>query len=138
MKGTFKDSSNLDIPYFMGCYGIGISRILSAIAENNCDEAGIKWPEKIAPYPVTIIYTNSKREEAFKLYDYMLKAGIDAVIDDRSSIRVGTKIKDWKLFGIPYMIIIGDKAREEYFEVESRENGRKFELSKEAFVDFFK
>ncbi len=138
MNGTFKDSNNLDIPYFMGCYGIGVSRTLSAIAENNCDETGIKWPEEIAPYQVTIIYTNSKREDAFKLYDYMQRAGIDTVIDDRTSIRVGAKIKDWKLFGIPYMIIVGDKTQGDCFEVERRKDGRKFQLSKNAFVKFFK
>lgn len=138
MKGTFKDSKNTDIPYFMGCYGIGISRTLAAICEQTCDNEGLKWPKDIAPYQLTIIYTQSKEDEAFKLYDYLQKSGVKTIIDDRNTLRFGTKVKDWKLFGIPYLIVVGDKYENDIFEIESRKDGSKKIISKSEIIKFFK
>lgn len=138
MKGTFKSSNNSDIPYYMGCYGIGISRTLAAICEQNCDKDGLVWNKEIAPYQLTIVYTHNKKDEAFKLYDYLEKSGVNTIIDDRDALRVGAKIKDWKLFGIPYLIVIGDKNVTNTFEVENRQNGSKVNLTKSELVQFLK
>lgn len=138
MQGTFKASNNSDIPYYMGCYGIGISRTLAAICEQNCDKDGLVWPKEIAPYQLTIVYTHNKKDEAFELYDYLENSGVKTIIDDRDTLRVGAKIKDWKLFGIPYLIVIGDKNATNTFEVENRKNGSKVNLKKSELVQFLK
>lgn len=138
MKGTFKSSSNEDVPFFMGCYGIGVSRTLAAICEQNCNDEGLVWPENIAPYQLTIIYTHKKREIAFELYNYLQSKGIQVIIDDRDSLRMGSKIKDWKLFGIPYMIVIGDKNSNESYELEKRIDGSKELISKNDLVNLFR
>lgn len=138
MKGTFKNSNNDDVPFFMGCYGIGVSRTLAALCEQNCDGDGLIWPENIAPYQLTIIYTHKKKSNAFELYNYLQSNGIKVVIDDRDSLRIGAKIKDWKLFGIPYMLVVGDKSNNDYFELEKRIDGSKEVVSKDNLIDFFK
>lgn len=137
MKGTFKSDSNDDIPFFMGCYGIGVSRTLAAICEQNCNNEGLVWPENIAPYQLTIIYTHKKRDDAFELYNYLQAKGIKVIIDDRDSLRMGSKIKDWKLFGIPYMIVIGEKSLSNSYELEKRIDGSKKLLSKNDLINLF-
>ena len=106
MNGFFADANGNSSPYYMGCYGIGISRALAAICEQNCDENGLIWTKKIAPYKVSIIYQNSLKDEAFDLYSKLNTLGIDVLIDDRNA-SFGSKIKNSKLIGIPYMVIIG-------------------------------
>jgi len=138
MKGTFKSNANEDIPFFMGCYGIGVSRTLAAICEQNCTEEGLVWPDRIAPYKLTIVYTHQKREIAFNLYDCLKSKGIEVIIDDRDSLRLGAKIKDWKLLGIPYMIVIGDKSSGETFELERRIDSSKKLVSKNDLIHLFR
>ena len=138
MKGTFKSADNIEIPYYMGCYGIGVSRTLAAICEQNCDEEGLIWNKEIAPYLVNIIYTPNKKENAEKLYDNLKKSGIKVVIDDRENLRLGAKIKDWKIFGIPYLIVIGDKTEEDTIEIENRKDGKKQLIKESELVNFLK
>lgn len=138
MNGTFKSADNLDIPYYMGCYGIGVSRTLAAICEQNCDEEGLIWNEEITPYKVNIIYTPSRQEKAEEIYEKLIKAGIKTVIDDRENLRLGAKIKDWKIFGIPYLIVIGDKTEEGKFEIENRKTGEKRILDEKGLIDLLK
>lgn len=140
MKATFRNSCDFDIPYYMGCYGIGTSRTLMAILETTCDDEGLCWPESIAPYKVMIIYKRDKEELASKLYHELLDADVEVVLDDREGLSIGSKIKDWKLFGFPYLIMIGDKtsADSEVFEVESRKDGNKTFLKKSELLSFLK
>lgn len=125
MNATFKDKNNTDIPYYMGCYGIGTSRVLAAIYEANCDEEGLCLPEKLAPYQLMIIYKHDKKKEAFDLYYSFSMSGISVVIDDREKMSVGARIKDWKLFGIPYMLIVGDQTTHTNLTIESRSDASK-------------
>ncbi len=137
MNGTFQDRNNNSIPYFMGCYGIGISRTLAAICEQNCDKNGLVWPESITPYAVYIAYSIDKHEEAFNLYSTLVNENVEVLIDDRD-LSLGAKIKDSKLLGIPYMVIIGNKAKSNIYEIETRVNGQKSHMSLEQLLNLFK
>lgn len=107
----------------MGCYGIGISRILSAVVEQHYDENGIVWPEEIAPAAVHIIPASAKDEAQMKLavelYERFRAAGIEALLDDRDE-RAGVKFKDADLLGLPYRIVVGREAVEGRVEFKSR------------------
>lgn len=121
MGATFTNADNASIPFFMGCYGIGVSRTLAAICENFCDKDGLCWPINIAPFKVHIICADIKKElVANNLYHFLLENGVDVTLDDRN-LTFGTKIKDWKLFGIPYLVIVGKSySGNDYFEIEER------------------
>ena len=133
MNYTFKDSNNDNKPYFMGCYGIGVSRTLAAVCEQNCDEHGLIWPKNLAPYMISIVYQNNKTTEAFSLYDTLQNNNVDVLIDDRD-ISLGSKIKDSKLLGIPYLVIIGKNAKVGLYEVEERATGQKSYFSIDDLV----
>lgn len=133
MNYTFKDSNNDNKPYFMGCYGIGVSRTLAAVCEQNCDEHGLIWPKNLAPYMISIVYQNNKTTEAFSLYDTLQNHNIDVLIDDRD-ISLCSKIKDSKLLGIPYLVIIGKNAKVGLYEVEERATGQKSYFSIDDLV----
>jgi len=99
---------------YMGCYGIGVSRIVAAAIEQNHDEQGICWPEPIAPFQVAILPMNARKsyrvkEAAEKLYAEMLEAGIEVLYDDRD-IRPGVMFNDMELIGIPHRIVIGERG----------------------------
>ncbi len=107
----------------MGCYGIGISRILSAVVEQHYDENGIVWPKEIAPAAVHIIPASVKDEAqtklAAELYERFRAAGVEALLDDRDE-RAGVKFKDADLLGLPYRIVVGREAGEGRVEFKSR------------------
>lgn len=107
----------------MGCYGIGVTRCLSAAIEQNNDENGIIWPVSIAPYQAVVIPVNSKIEEqsemAEKIYEELKSKGIDALLDDRNE-RAGVKFKDSELIGIPVRIVVGKKCGEGIVEYKER------------------
>lgn len=126
MEATFANAENKNVPFFMGCYGIGVSRTLAAICENFCDKDGLCWPINISPYKVHIIYADKEKEDiANNLYNFFLENDIDVTLDDRN-LTFGSKIKDWKLFGIPYLVIVGKSySGNGYFEVEERSTGSK-------------
>jgi prolyl-tRNA synthetase len=100
-------------PIIMGCYGIGVSRLIAAIIEQNHDAQGIIWPREISPYQVQVIpldITNAQiRETAFGVYDELSKIGIAALIDDRDE-RAGVKFKDADLIGISAQVIVGKES----------------------------
>ncbi len=137
MNGTFADEKNNSVPYFMGCYGIGISRTLAAVCEQNCDEAGLIWPKNIAPYSVSIIYHPDKKDDAFELYYTLQKANIEVLIDDRN-LSLGSQIKDCKLLGIPNMVIIGKKTQTGFYEHEDRASGKKSYVSLDQLLKLVK
>jgi prolyl-tRNA synthetase len=110
------DEAGREVTLHMGCYGIGVTRIVAAAIEQNHDERGIIWPEPIAPFDVTLIPINLQksarvRETAERLYEELCTAGIEALYDDRDA-RPGVKFADDELLGIPRRVVIGDKGLE--------------------------
>ena len=110
MNVGVKDMNGKSIHPFMGCYGIGVSRIVAAAIEQNHDDKGIQWPDKITPFGVNIICLDPESDEIIKvcseIYSILQKSGFDPLLDDRD-IRAGIKFKEHELLGIPYSIIIG-------------------------------
>jgi len=101
----------------MGCYGIGITRIVAASIEQNHDERGIIWTEAMAPFQVVIVPMNYKksdavREAADRIYAELMAQGVDALLDDRDE-RAGVLLNDSELLGIPHRIVIGDRGLKE-------------------------
>ncbi len=107
----------------MGCYGIGVTRCISAAIEQNYDENGIIWPASIAPYQVSVVPVNHKDEEQMKaaeeIYEKLLDMGIEALLDDRAE-RPGVKFKDSDLIGVPVRIVVGKKIGEGIVEYKER------------------
>lgn len=126
MNAVYLDENGKTHPYIMGCYGIGISRTAAAAVEAHHDEHGIKWPLSIAPYHVVIVPVNIKDELqmqiANKMYEELLSAGVEAVLDDRDE-RAGVKFKDADLIGFPYRITAGKTVNEGFVEYKIRETG---------------
>lgn len=117
MGATFIDEAGKPQPMLMGCYGIGVTRILGAAIEQNFDDRGIIWPESIAPFEVVLCpmgYDRSEavREAADKLYAELSAAGIDVILDDRGE-RPGVMFADWELIGVPHRLVIGDRGLKE-------------------------
>lgn len=126
LGAAFLDSSGASQSMVMGCYGIGISRMLSAVVEQHHDDLGIVWPSAVAPYDVHIIPVSasdsSQMQAAQEVYDRLLAQGAEALLDDREE-RPGVKFKDADLIGIPIRIVIGKDAaqgRVEWIERGSR------------------
>lgn len=142
MNLLFTNSNNENVPYYMGCYGIGIERIIATILENNVliDNKKIKGfslPYNIAPYKVQIIYKEDKEQSAFDLYEALQNKGIEAIIDDRKGYSLGNKIKDVYALGTPYIIVIGDKFDGKTIEIENAKS-RSIELVNiENIIDYF-
>lgn len=128
LGATYLDSSGQEKPMVMGCYGIGVSRILSAVVEQNHDEQGIIWPMSIAPFHVHVVPISAKDEiqmsTADKLYKLLSSQGVDVLIDDREE-RAGVKFKDSDLIGIPMRIVVGRDAAQGMVEFVERETGIK-------------
>jgi len=117
MKATFLDENGKPQLLQMGCYGIGVTRILGAAIEQNFDDKGIIWPTSIAPFEVVICPMGMDRSEAVKteaesLYQALIAAGIDVILDDRGE-RPGAMFADWELIGVPHRIVIGDRGLKE-------------------------
>ena len=131
---NYLGDDNKTHPVVMGCYGIGIERILSAIVEQNNDEKGIIWPINVAPYKIAIVVINPKEEQQLELGEKLYKTfndlGIDTLIDDRTE-RAGVKFNDIDLIGIPIRITIGKKINENIVEIKLR----KEQESRECKVD---
>lgn len=114
MKATFLDENGKPQLLQMGCYGIGVTRILGAAIEQNFDDKGIIWPAAIAPFEVVLCPMGADRSEAVKtesekLYQALVDAGVDVILDDRGE-RPGAMFADWELIGVPHRIVIGDRG----------------------------
>jgi prolyl-tRNA synthetase len=131
MNATFLDENGKAKPFIMGCYGIGVSRLIAAAIEQNHDDKGIIWPKEIAPFVVDIIVGDVKKTEqlefAEKLYEELQKAGVKVMLDDRAE-RFGPKIADFELVGFPVGVIVGKKLKDGKVEVRDRKTGEKFEV----------
>ncbi|HIQ49045.1 MAG TPA: proline--tRNA ligase, partial [Aquifex aeolicus] len=141
MKAYFTDRDGKEKPIIMGCYGIGISRIISALVEQYHDDKGIKWPTPVAPFELDIILLNTKDEQqkqvAEKLYMEAEEKGIDVIYDDREE-SPGFKFADADLVGFPYRIVVGKKVKEGKVEVQSRMSGEKWDVEIDKAIDFVK
>lgn len=132
MNAIYKDENQQDHPLVMGCYGIGVSRTLAAVIEQHHDDDGIIWPVSVAPYHAIVTLVKPKDEEQAKvaeeIYQSLLVAGVEAVIDDRDE-RPGVKFKDADLLGFPIRITVGKRAGEGIVEYKLRRDSEKSELS---------
>ena len=133
MGATFMDEDGKEKPLIMGCYGVGVSRTLAAIVEQHNDENGIIWPVSVAPYEVSVIPLDPKKEDCAKATDRLvqelLDAGLDVVVDDRDE-RPGFKFADNDLMGFPYQIVIGKRGlKNGTFELKDRATGEREDIS---------
>ena len=117
MNATFLDTDGKPKHFEMGCYGIGITRLPAAAIEQNHDERGIIWPDAIAPFTVVVCPVGADRSEAVKaaadeVYQGLLAAGVDVILDDRGE-RPGAMFADWELIGVPHRVTIGDRGLKE-------------------------
>ena len=115
LDATFVDEDGSSHPYLMGCYGIGISRIMATVVEQNHDDDGIVWPKALAPFEVVVVAASAEDEgvrgEAERIYGELDAAGVEAVIDDRSE-RAGVKFADADLVGYPVQVVVGKRGVE--------------------------
>ncbi|WP_347301398.1 proline--tRNA ligase [Dolosigranulum savutiense] len=141
MDATVLDNTGRPQPIIMGSYGIGISRLLSAIIEQNYDDKGIVWPSNIAPFDVHIVpikLADADQSALTEEIEQLLEeAGLSVLIDDRNE-RAGVKFTDAELFGIPVQITVGRDAAEGVVELTSRRDGQQFKLKKEDIIDTIK
>ena len=131
MHATVLDQNGRDVPLKMGCYGIGVSRLLSAIIEQNNDEHGIIWPRQIAPFDVHVVPVNIKNDEqralAEKITAELEDHGYSVLLDDRKE-RAGVKFADSDLIGLPVRITVGKKAADGIVEVKLRRAAEPIEV----------
>ena len=122
---VYLDKENKRQNVYMGCYGIGVGRIMASVVEQNNDENGIIWPYSIAPYKVCIVVVNPKDElqieSADKIYQILKNNNIDTLIDDRNE-RIGIKFNDMDLIGIPYRVVVGKNINDNKIEIKRRDN----------------
>src|SRR5690606_24407860 len=145
LKGTFLNDQGKAMPYIMGCYGIGVSRVMAAVAEQFQDDNGFTWPDSVAPYEVHLVPVNVKddaqRELGEELYSLLKSNRYEVLLDDRKE-RAGVKFTDADLIGLPVRITIGKKAAEGILEVKIRRTGETFEWTREELLSqlqqFFK
>ncbi|HLA71904.1 MAG TPA: proline--tRNA ligase, partial [Steroidobacteraceae bacterium] len=116
MGATVLDESGKQATLFMGCYGIGVTRVVAAAIEQNHDARGIIWPDAIAPFQVVVVPINAPksqrvRETSERLYAELVAAGVEVLLDDRDE-RPGVKFADTELIGIPHRVVVGDRGLE--------------------------
>lgn len=132
MNANFLDENGKAKPFIMGCYGIGVSRLVAAVIEQNHDDKGCIWTKETAPFMVDIIVSNSKKEEEAKageeIYEKLNRAGIDTILDDRVNARFGFKMGDFELIGFPYAVVIGKKLPEGFVEIVDRKTLEKIDV----------
>ncbi len=132
MNAKFLDDDGKEKPFVMGCYGMGVSRMLAAIPEANSDTDGMVWPISVAPFEVAVILLNSDDEAqcsaATRLYEELQQAGVDVLLDERDE-RPGVKFKDADLIGTPIQVVAGRLAGEGKVEVRLRSDKSKEEVS---------
>lgn len=141
LGATVLDENGREVPIIMGSYGIGVSRLLSAIVEQNSDENGIIWPRSIAPFDIHVVPVNVKKEEQVKLateITTMLEdAGYKVLVDDRKE-RPGVKFADADLIGLPARITVGKKADEGIVEIKLRRTGETLEVKTDELLNSIK
>ncbi|MDE8563154.1 proline--tRNA ligase [Anoxybacillus rupiensis] len=141
MNATYLDENGRTQTMIMGCYGIGVSRLLSAIAEQFGDENGLVWPASVAPFHIHLIPINLKNEEQRQLadewYEKLGQAGFEVLYDDRQE-RPGVKFADSDLIGIPVRVTVGKRAGEGVVEVKVRQTGESMEVPVTELIETMK
>lgn len=141
MGCTYLNEQGVTKPMVMGCYGIGVTRTFAAIVEQHHDESGIIFPLQVAPYHVGVIPVNYDDNEQAKLADLiheeLNQEKVEVVEDDRK-LKLGFKLKDWELIGLPYLIIVGRRASEGVVEFKDRVNNTKVEMPYLEAMNFIK
>ena len=139
MGCTFLNDKGVETPMVMGCYGIGVTRTMSSIIEQNHDENGICWPLNVAPYHAVVIAVNYKDEAqkalADEIYETLKKNKVEVILDDRDA-KAGFKFKDWDLIGIPLIITVGRRANEGIVEFKERKVNVKEEKAYQEALEF--
>ncbi len=138
LGATVLDENGRAKPVIMGSYGIGVSRLLSAIAEQRADDHGLVWPKNIAPFDIHVVPVNAKNEDqmalANQIEETMTNAGYEVLVDDRKE-RAGVKFADSDLIGIPVRITVGKKSADGIVEVKLRRTGETLEVKIEELVN---
>jgi prolyl-tRNA synthetase len=143
MKATFLDENGKPATLQMGCYGIGVTRILGAAIEQNFDDKGIIWPAAIAPFELVLCPMGMDRSEMVKqetqtLYAALQAAGVDVIIDDRG-LRPGAMFADWELIGVPHRVVIGERGlKEGNLEYQGRRDLEATAVPVSGMLDFIK
>jgi prolyl-tRNA synthetase len=143
MGATALDEGGRSIKLFMGCYGIGVTRVVAAAIEQNHDERGIIWPEPLAPFHVVLVPINAQRsmrvrEAADRLYEELNAAGIETLYDDRDA-RPGVKFADAELLGIPHRVVVGERGLETgKLEYRSRRDTESMEFPLDDALNFIR
>lgn len=142
MKATFTTKDNKSMSYYMGCYGIGVSRVVALLYEKNIIKednkvTGICLPDVVVPFKLYIVMKNDneiKVKEANRLYDALTNKGIKVILDDRD-MGIGAKIKDSKVLGIPYVAIFGDNTDNNQFEIENNKTSEKIIVKLDEYLN---
>jgi len=138
MEARFTNDQGVEESLWMGCYGIGVSRLAQAAVEQNHDANGICWPLAIAPFEVIVVSASAQDplqvSLAEEIYGRLRSAGVDALLDDRDE-RAGVKFKDADLIGIPWRVVVGRGAANGQVEVVCRDDGQRRDLAIEAAID---
>ncbi len=140
LECKFLDEQGKSQYMIMGCYGIGVSRTLSALVEQNCDEKGIAWPEIVAPYKLEIVIANNKDENQVKLANKLyqeLNTKEDIVLLDDRNESFGVKLNDAELIGVPYIVIVGRGAVDNKIEFIKRKDLSKIDVDATEFVSVY-
>ena len=147
MNGKYINQEGKESPYYMGCYGIGVSRTLAAVYEQTLikDEkwgpCGFALPKSIAPYMVQIVPKMENEEKvnlAKNLYETLQKENINAILDDREFVTMGAKMKDCKILGTPYLVVIGDKQEGDKFELENIATGERKLVTQNELIEILR
>lgn len=132
MEATFLDENGKAKPFEMGCYGIGVSRLVAAVIEQNHDDKGAIWTKETAPFLVDVIVSNAKKDEeleaGLKIYEDLKALGVETIIDDRKKERFGFKMSDFELIGFPYAVVVGKKLKDGFVEIIDRKTLEKEEV----------
>ncbi len=143
MNATVLDENGKTVIMDMGCYGLGVSRVVAAAIEQNHDESGIIWPNAIAPFQVALVPMNAHksqrvREESERLYQTLTAAGLDVLLDDRDT-RPGVKFADLELMGVPHRLVIGDRGLDNgELEYKGRRDSEATMIPADKIVDFLR
>jgi len=143
MQAKVLDETGRAVTMTMGCYGIGVTRVVAAAIEQNHDEKGIIWHDSIAPFQIVLTPMNmhkSKRLEiaSEELYKKLIASGFEVLFDDRKE-RAGVMFADWELIGIPHRLVISDKGLDEQtFEYKGRRDQDAQKISADQLIDFLK
>ena len=141
MNATVLDQHGKEISMLMGCYGIGVSRIVAAAIEQNHDAHGIIWPEPMCPFSVILLSLNAKNSDTVNaateaLYDKLCQAEIEVLLDDRDT-RPGVKFADADLLGIPHRLVIGERGlKDGRIEYRCRRSGEEDNIAVDQVIDF--